>query len=39
VKYEGTKFDCSVAKQLIDPKFDENEIIQNALFLKIFKKS
>ena len=34
VKYEGTKFDCSVAKQLVDPKFDENEIIQNALFLK-----
>ena len=34
IKYEGTKFDCSVAKQLVDPKFDENEVIQNALFLK-----
>ena len=33
-KYEGTKFDCSIAKQLVDPKFDENEVIQNALFLK-----
>ena len=33
-KYEGTKFDCSIAKQIADPKFDENEVIQNALFLK-----
>lgn len=35
VKYEGTEFDCSVAKELISNlSFDEDEVIKNALFLR-----
>lgn len=35
VRYEGTRYDCSVAKKLVEElKFDENEVYQNALFLK-----
>ncbi|BAB66957.1 NAD-dependent epimerase/dehydratase family protein [Sulfurisphaera tokodaii] len=35
LKYEGTVYDCSVSKKLLgELRFDENEVYQNALFLK-----
>ncbi|BFH72372.1 NAD-dependent epimerase/dehydratase family protein [Sulfurisphaera javensis] len=39
IRYEGTKYDCSIAKKLLnDLKFNENEVYQNALFLKELDK-
>lgn len=36
LRYEGTRYDCSIAKELLkdELKFDENEVYQNALFLR-----